>query len=108
MGKNGDILSCAHHYIKNHKHLGYKPLWICNYRYRAVLDEMFPDEFEVFPVDVPTNQPLQALALAKFRFPLADIQVCQQNGYDDQYNGIREYGNFQSFQQAQLDQLFNG
>jgi hypothetical protein len=107
LGKHGDIASVANYYLKAHKHKGYKPVWVVSGRFRSILDDLFPNEFDIFSVDIPTNNPQKAAHLARFRYPFADVQICQQNGYDIKFDGIRLCGNYEAFQRAQLDLLFS-
>ena len=103
----GDIAMCAQHYV-NHIHIPGmpKPVWVVKDSYKSILEELFADYFTIYPVEVPANNPLQAAAMAKKRFPMNETVILQQNGFDQDLEGVRQFPNYQEFQIFQLQAAF--
>ncbi len=99
LGKHGDIASVANYYIKKYDD---KPVWVVNQSYASILHDLFPDRFHVVPVDIPVTSPIKAAIFARYRYPSHQIIIAQQNGYDTNFEGVRQFRTFEEFQKGQV------
>lgn len=107
LGKNGDIAMVANRYVTMYGPTQKeKPVWVVNYKFAAILEELYSEWFEIDKVDIAANEPLTAKKYAERRYFDSIVGVVQQNGADDELEQTRTYRNYQQYQLAQLDKLF--
>ncbi len=106
LGKNGDIAMVANHYIKHFHPQPQKPVWVVSDKFAPILEELYGEFFDIDPMDIDPNQPLQALIICKRKYASCQIGLIQQNGADENMDETRKYRTFQDYQIGKLNELF--